>query len=49
MEQNKDRRTRKNRRESSNERSEKYLKYFIPEKDEKRIRNDRRQADLDKE
>lgn len=42
MKQNEDRRTKKDRRESSDDRSEKFIKYFIPEEKEKRSGKDRR-------
>ena len=47
MKQNEDRRTTKDRRQSCDKRSEKFIKYFIPEEKEKRNGKDRRQSNPD--
>ena len=49
MKQNEDRRTTKERRNSRDERSEKFIKYFIPEEKEKRSGKDRRDLNPDSE
>ncbi len=48
MEHNKNQRTIQDRRESSDHRSEKFIKYFIPEEKEERSGKDRRKSDPDK-
>lgn len=47
MKQNKNRRTEKDRRETGDDRSEKFIKYFIPEEEEKRSGKDRRESTPD--
>jgi hypothetical protein len=42
---NEDKRTTEDRRESTDEMSEKFIKYFIPEEKEKRTGKDRRKSD----
>ncbi len=41
----KERRTSKDRRDSDDKRSEKFIKYFIPEEEENRSGKDRRKPD----
>jgi len=47
MKKKQDRRTRENRRESSEGTMEEYIKYFIPKDEEQRKEKDRRKADPD--
>jgi hypothetical protein len=47
MKKNEDNRVTKDRRESSNERSEEFIKYFIPQEEEKRGGKDRRKSNPD--
>ncbi len=49
MEDKNDRRTTEDRRKSPNERAEKFIKYFLPEEEEKRSGRDRRKPDPDRE
>ena len=49
MNQNENRRAKKNRRETDDERSEGFIKYFIPEEKEKRDGKDRRDSDPESE
>ena len=49
MENKKDRRNTEDRRKSHNERAEKFIKYFLPEDEEKRSGRDRRRPDPDGE
>ena len=49
MNQNENRRAKKNRRETDDERSEGFIKYFIPEEKEKRDGEDRRKPETDSE
>ncbi len=45
MENSKDRRTTDDRREIDDERAEKFIKYFLPENEEKRSGKDRRKPE----
>ena len=47
MENSKDRRTTEDRRKTDDKRTEKFIKYFLPEEDEKRSGKDRRKPDPD--
>ena len=49
MNQNDERRSKKDRRDSSDKRSEGFIKYFIPEEKENRSGEDRRKSDPDSE
>jgi len=49
MNQNDDRRTKGDRRDSSDKRSENFIKYFIPKEKEKRDGEDRRKSNPDSE
>lgn len=49
MKENEDKRTTDDRRKPSDERSEKFIKYFIPEEEEKRDGKDRRKSKPDSE
>ena len=49
MNQNKNRRTKGDRRDSSDKRSENFIRYFIPEGQEKRNGEDRRKSDPNSE
>jgi hypothetical protein len=49
MSQNEERRSKGDRRDSNDKRSENFIKYFIPEKKEKRDGEDRRKSDPDSE
>ena len=49
MNQNKERRTKGDRRDSNDKRSENFIKYFIPEEQEKRNGEERRKSDPDSE
>ena len=46
MAENKDRRNGKDRRDTTNKRSEKFIKYFLPDEDERRNGKDRRKSNL---
>jgi hypothetical protein len=48
MEDKKDRRKSEDRRQSPNQRAEKFIKYFLPEEEEKRSGGDRRKPDPDR-
>ena len=45
MEQNEDKRTGEDRRKANDKRSEKFIKYFIPEEEEKRVNENRRKSE----
>ncbi len=49
MNQNEERRTKKDRRDKSDKRSEDFIEYFIPEEQEKRDGEDRRKSGTDSE
>ncbi len=44
MENSKDRRTREDRRKTDDKRTERFIKYFLPEEEEKRSGKDRRKS-----